>query len=108
MNVAAALSEADAARAIRLSTRRGFGVVAGAFSIMFVTFGTAGSALGSFTFGSLADRIGRRSLLAAVFAGLALMPPCVSSRSLKLHRRSAHCRTSFCVSLAAARRSRRS
>jgi MFS family permease len=41
MNVAAALSEADIARTIRLSTRRGWAVVAGAFSIMFVTFGTA-------------------------------------------------------------------
>jgi MFS family permease len=41
MNIAAALSKADAARAIRRSTRRGWGVVAGAFSIMFVTFGTA-------------------------------------------------------------------
>lgn len=41
MNVAAAISEADIARAIRLSTRRGWRVVAGAFSIMFVTFGTA-------------------------------------------------------------------
>jgi len=63
MNVAAALSEADAARAIRLSTRRSFGVVAGAFSIMFVTFGTACSALGRFTLASLADRIGTDATL---------------------------------------------
>ena len=41
MNVAAALSEADIARAIRRSRWRGWAVVAGAFSIMFVTFGTA-------------------------------------------------------------------
>jgi MFS family permease len=41
MNVAAALSEADIALAIRRSRWRGWAVVAGAFSIMFVTFGTA-------------------------------------------------------------------
>jgi MFS family permease len=41
MNITAALSEADIARAIRRSRWRGWAVVAGAFSIMFVTFGTA-------------------------------------------------------------------
>ena len=37
----AILSEADAARAIQRSTRRGWAVVGGAFAMMFVTFGTA-------------------------------------------------------------------
>jgi MFS family permease len=39
MKMIAGLSEADAAQAIRLSTRRGRTVVAGAFALLFVTFG---------------------------------------------------------------------
>lgn len=35
------LSEATATRAVRASTRRGWAVVAGAFAMMFVTFGAA-------------------------------------------------------------------
>jgi MFS family permease len=41
MKVIAVLSEADAARATMLSTRRGWVVVACAFAVMFMTFGTA-------------------------------------------------------------------
>lgn len=37
----AVLSEATTTRAVRASTRRGWAVVAGAFAVMFVTFGTA-------------------------------------------------------------------
>jgi MFS family permease len=41
MNVIASLTEADVARAITASTRRGQLVVACAFAVMFLTFGTA-------------------------------------------------------------------
>jgi MFS family permease len=41
IKVTAIPSEADAARAIRRSARRGWAVVAGAFAVMFVTFGAA-------------------------------------------------------------------
>ena len=37
----AILSEIETARAIRLSTRRGWGVVASGFGVMFATFGSA-------------------------------------------------------------------
>jgi hypothetical protein len=67
-------------------------VVAGAFSIMFVTFGTACSALGRFTLASLADRIGTDATLRFQSIAEVALP----------------IRTSFCVLLAAARRSRRS
>jgi MFS family permease len=43
------ISKAATARAIRLSTRRGWGVVAGAFGVMFATFGSAYSFSAFFT-----------------------------------------------------------
>jgi MFS family permease len=45
----AILSEIESARAIRLSTRRGWGVVASAFGVMFATFGSAYSFSAFFT-----------------------------------------------------------